>query len=1273
MADQFRDVLRVRTLADNIRADNIRAENFVADPNVVGAGSYKEPDPLPITIPEDSPAWTRTDDLAILALAREAVALQIDAAAGFARSIADFAADDSVHGASVGSPTPGQVSGRIIRPDGTPGFRLQVALDKFAVGSGRTPTAFTSEDGTFALAIPASMRALDPTTIGMVVSGAHGNQKLPGVLGSVDTNGLLPTVTLTVQLDPIPLSLLGGLQALAAGSTDRDASDDSHIHPEVMLGEDDCELVFRKDTSIDKFPYGVMFRLTDPSLTMPTLTVDVKLPAPGGEGQVVDALLAVRGANGPLDLLRNANERPTFHLVNRVPIDRPLSIDAFRDGLARVRTGLLGGGLPIASSLALGYVVHMAQRWTPVGLALGDLVYSLPLAPGEQQKVAITERTATSFVTESETLDSSEQMSFSERDDTSATATFSTAFREAASGGSHYDSEASSFSVAAAVGGGGVFPFGCVAGGVATSYGTASASGNTNTWMSGSRSATSDAAQNTHSAVQRQASARRRSSRTGMRLATASENTSVVTKTIANHNKTRALTMQYWEVTRVFDVSTAVDGVTLVCLVPLDIVRFLPQFEQPTLSTAPSNRSAVLYRYGELIRHSDVLARLVPPRFRQGLALLNEFVTDPLATVATSSGPAEDIMKVSVSGSFLPIEEVFVTVVSKRGFRIGPFRLSADSPIAPLPVGTTAFANEADLFGELRRRREVDNSSMSASISIPASMPRQDVVGFEISRRFQRLDYHFAPPALLDLGFAKTFLGIDPKDLLGALGAAASARSITTSYQPDRLEQELGGTRLTRFSALVDATVEFATTNWSAGSSVRLPPTLFPIASRLIPPQLGYSALLEIEKTLQWVMRNTMTCSIAVYASLTPEERVVLLERYSIGVPTLGEGGPVESVPLLSCITNNVLGYYGNAMVLPFMIPTALSDEIERTTHKRITTGMLQDSLMRFHVDGFEPPRSTIALPTKGVLGEAVLGHCSSAEKIDLTRFWNWQDSPGDSAPDIAAVQMPTGTLTAGLTGPSALTSMTPMITNFNMSPVAADTSLAAAIAAKAVEFGKPFDIGALTNATNLGTLTGKTLDTAESARKDALDSATKLAEKAMDSAVSIYTGDAAKKKEAGKGDTKPDPKPDPAPGPQPDPTPDPPPTPVPTPEVFPGSDAQHPLSIFFNFDKSDIVDQTNEGLGNAQKDAITTFVTKAKAAGAKAITVKGFASPEGTAAHNQTLAGQRGGKVKASLDTKFADATIVVAAVVGGTLSGQSTQFPRLRRADIFVTTPGS
>ncbi len=47
-----------------------------------------------------------------------------------------------------------------------------------------------------------------------------------------------------------------------------------------------------------------------------------------------------------------------------------------------------------------------------------------------------------------------------------------------------------------------------------------------------------------------------------------------------------------------------------------------------------------------------------------------------------------------------------------------------------------------------------------------------------------------------------------------------------------------------------------------------------------------------------------------------------------------------------------------------------------------------------------------VALPTDGIFGEAVLGRYNSAEKLDMTRFWNWQDSPIPfSAPEIAAVQ----------------------------------------------------------------------------------------------------------------------------------------------------------------------------------------------------------------------------------------------------------------------------
>ena len=54
-----------------------------------------------------------------------------------------------------------------------------------------------------------------------------------------------------------------------------------------------------------------------------------------------------------------------------------------------------------------------------------------------------------------------------------------------------------------------------------------------------------------------------------MRLATSSESEQVTTKTITNHNHLHALTMQYWEVQRLYDVRTEVNDLDFVCLVPM--------------------------------------------------------------------------------------------------------------------------------------------------------------------------------------------------------------------------------------------------------------------------------------------------------------------------------------------------------------------------------------------------------------------------------------------------------------------------------------------------------------------------------------------------------------------------------------------------------------------------------------------------------------------------------------------------------------------------------
>jgi hypothetical protein len=367
---------------------------------------------------------------------------------------------------------------------------------------------------------------------------------------------------------------------------------------------------------------------------------------------------------------------------------------------------------------------------------------------------------------EREALEQREDLRFDEVDQSTVQATFEAGFAEAARGGSSYESSSSSFSIAAAAGGGGVFPFGAFGGGVATSYGSASASGSTSTWMEGSRRATSNAAQRTQASVSRRATAARSSSRASVRLATATDTTQLTTKVITNHNKTRALTMQYWEVLRLFDVATVVEDATLVALIPIDVVDFLPRNQNPTPGTGALNRDQLLQRYAKLLEHAEVLKRVVPWRLRRGLAALTDFAANPQAVVASPTGDALLTVSFTVRGNFIAQDQAQVQLLLKSGRRTGTAPLSPAAPLPVPPTGTQAFGDEAQLFNWLRAQRANPPSAFTASIALPTSVGLADIVGVMVTAGTKRLDYSFAPPGI---SFVLPFLGGDAAAIANAL------------------------------------------------------------------------------------------------------------------------------------------------------------------------------------------------------------------------------------------------------------------------------------------------------------------------------------------------------------------------------------------------------------------------------------------------------------------------------------------------------------------------
>ncbi|MDO6763863.1 hypothetical protein [Agarivorans sp. 1_MG-2023] len=151
----------------------------------------------------------------------------------------------------------------------------------------------------------------------------------------------------------------------------------------------------------------------------------------------------------------------------------------------------------------------------------------------------------------------------------------------------------------------------------------------------------------------------------------------------------------------------------------------------------------------------------------------------------------------------------------------------------------------------------------------------------------------------------------------------------------------------------------------------------------------------------------------------------------------------------------------------------------------------------------------TIYLPSAGVFGEAILGRANSAEKIDASRYFNWQDSLiPHTASEIAAIQ-------AG-SRDSGISDMNATVTDGNLSimpptPLPNSQTAAATLAALGTPGLFRDASGSALLSSTLSTLAEVALQTAQhagtlagDARSDALNSAVSLGQQVSDVLASV-------------------------------------------------------------------------------------------------------------------------------------------------------------------------
>jgi len=889
-----------------------------------------------------------------------------------------------------------KLRGELINPDGAPAERVIVEVlrpvfepseevdnDSFSWG---VKKVVTDKRGVFSVNLPNLRLPKNGLSIRVRGQNATLNHAVPRI-DALD--GDLGLVVLDRTLLPLQRSVIGELADLFPvdlADAEENITDFAGTQAPIILGEGDCASEYRTEGgTVSRRRYGVLHRLIDPLVGPKNVIRTRTINGRRFSATIPTVAFAQAEVSAEAVLTAFNSDGGDWDFRDRIPIDEPIDVEDFFEDLEE-----RPGSVPKASSLALGYVAKMRTVAIHAGMSLGRLIYSLPLAPGEEQRVVVSEQEETLTVRERESLTFSEAQKFEESRDTSFDSTFNTALDEVINGHSDFSTEAnsSSFGGAGGIGGALFGGIGALVGGVGFSGGRANSdsSGNANSNQNTSRDFLSETHETFSASLERAASVKRKSSRTSVRTARATDRRTATTKFVANRNHCHAMTMQWFEVLRDFSIETRIEGVQLVVFVPMQLIRFR-QIRQPDSLPANITRNFLLSRYRVILRHAETFRRVFRRRrrFRTSLKLLEEFAADRNATPQTDPGVAQDILTFEARGTFMPNDDISAVIFTQDGSRVGPVPL-VGSPLDIDSLHTLPAETRENLLVRLgdARRSAINKRTYSGSVALPESVERSDIARIELRRRTGTFAYSFYTGEgvfdFLEI-LGKLAEGDDPDNLDRA--TRNINRALHTTISGNDFDDLVGPPVVTEFRVVMN-NIQSVVDDFNFQP---LPPSLpFPVAD--VPDILSRRDLRRIEEMYQHIVASTVRYSRVIWASMTDAERAILLERFTIGVPDGGLDDESSEISLLSTVQNKVVGFYGNSMIMPFQIPSDLAERME------ITTGDIQDSLLAFHREDFRPPRRTVSLPTKGLLGEAVLGRCNSCEMIDHRRFWNWQDSP---------------------------------------------------------------------------------------------------------------------------------------------------------------------------------------------------------------------------------------------------------------------------------------
>ena len=653
-----------------------------------------------------------------------------------------------------------------------------------------------------------------------------------------------------------------------------------------------------------------------------------------------------------------------------------------------------------ATTVAHGHILTMKQVWRADGYSLGDLLYSMALAPGQQKLVSLLDWERREATARTERRIETETLAADLAHDRDISDIVRSALHE------HMDahSEATTSAGGGALGGFiGPVVFGA-AGGVASAGSTAN--------QASARDVSATALNQARDRTLQSASAVRGQRATVVQTAREGESVQAQTEAIANYNHCHALTVEYFEVLRHFQVSQELAGVQECLFVPFEISPFT---SQKALRWRHILQDRLAYFGGAILN--------LRPKF-DALARVSENWANadmPLARYA------DDWVR-SLSGDFW----VQISIPKPNDKSNDDYDDAAWAPFKDVLGGVDTHDVFTRYLGNTlpRDRAHIWNTRIAPAIA----RRLVDHITVEVSPD----DGATWTPLTLDSTLVTPFsqngqLLVSIRNAANITGITRAAitrvrlgiAGITVPAQVETIVQS-GSMRYRTDFVTGDLFDDYRIQNdlsTSDQAEIATPLTKFEKSNPRLNDRKEARLLLDIlNERVEFYHR-------LIWLTMDPNRRYMFLD--GVLAPDAG-GRSVASV-----VENRIFGIVGNSLVMP-VVPGLQLDPTY--TFAKQT----QEDLRNLYATD-PPPPMRISVPTRGVFAEAVLGRCNSCEKIDDTRFWHWEEAP---IPDSPTTILPLSTASRRQRPPSVTpTDFPEALVHYQAVPTAPDpTGLAAAL-----------------------------------------------------------------------------------------------------------------------------------------------------------------------------------------------------------------------------------